>query len=213
MRIIVPWFGQDTEIPSVRRENYKRIFMPYLSEISRLYKWSVIQAPGVSLAQARNSAVRDTYNKVLVFLDADTICPPEQIQTAAELASEKPGQVFAFDTYVRISQRSTFELNRWQECADANSERELYEPHSNGCMAISRESFNELEGYDESFIGWGYEDCDFNTRAHKLWPGRRVSGEAYHLWHGDRREDDSPLDADPNQVAANLRRYQRACAA
>lgn len=32
-------------------------------------------------------------------------------------------------------------------------------------MFLSRENFHTLQGYDENFIGWGYEDLDFKHRA------------------------------------------------
>lgn len=34
-----------------------------------------------------------------------------------------------------------------------------------GRMFISKENFEKLNGYDESFVGWGYEDLDFKHRA------------------------------------------------
>lgn len=34
-----------------------------------------------------------------------------------------------------------------------------------GRMFTSKENFKKLNGYDESFIGWGYEDLDFKHRA------------------------------------------------
>ena len=74
--------------------------------------------------------------------------------------------------------------------------------------AISRECWDQLGGYDEAYVGWGMEDRDLNRRAEELWPTRRVPGELIHMWHGDRRPDDSDLDTPPDLVKANWRRFK-----
>lgn len=37
-----------------------------------------------------------------------------------------------------------------------------------GRIFLSRENFDKIGGYDENFIGWGYEDLDFKQRAVNL---------------------------------------------
>jgi len=37
-----------------------------------------------------------------------------------------------------------------------------------GRIAISKDNFNKLGGYDERFKDWGYEDLDFIYRARNL---------------------------------------------
>lgn len=145
-------------------------------------------------AVAVNHAVAETDADVLLLNDADLICTHEQILTAISLAALAPGPVFAFTEYVRTGEPDKSSLT-------------LHEPSTNGCLAIQRHSFLQLGGYDERFIGWGYEDCDFNDRARHKWPLRRVPGIAEHVWHGDRRADDSTLDTSEEQVAANWRLY------
>ena len=52
-----------------------------------------------------------------------------------------------------------------------------------GSIAISRQTFFEIGGFDEAFLGWGGEDNEFWDRAQS----RRVWPYAYlpfvHLWH------------------------------
>jgi len=156
--------------------------------------------PEASIARARNS-IRIVEGvgprTILVFNDADTVVPHEQIRKAVTLAREAPGLVYAYDLYLRLDR-------------DGRIERELYSPPSMGCAAISRECFEQVGGFDESYSGWGYEDVDFARRCQELWPIRRVTGEARHLWHGGRRNDDSPEDSDPEQVEANRARFRAA---
>lgn len=42
-----------------------------------------------------------------------------------------------------------------------------------GRIAISRENFHKLHGYDETMTGWGIEDIDFRQRAFGI-PGIRL---------------------------------------
>jgi hypothetical protein len=44
---------------------------------------------------------------------------------------------------------------------------------------------------------------EFNKRADEAGVSRRLPGELRHMWHGPRREDDSPYDADAADVARN----------
>lgn len=148
---------------------------------------------------ARNIGIAKTDSDLIVFNDADSICPPAQIEDAIQLAIESPGLVFAYDLYVRKTK-------------EGRDGRIIHSSGSMACVAISRACFEEVGGFDESYVGWGYEDLDFAQRCNALWPNRRVPGPVYHLWHGDRRDDDSPLDSDPVQVKANEARWRSSTA-
>lgn len=52
-----------------------------------------------------------------------------------------------------------------------------------GSIAIEREAFFSIGGFDESFVGWGGEDNEFWERAHthKVWPYSYLP--IVHLWH------------------------------
>lgn len=83
-------------------------------------------------------------------------------------------------------------------------EREILNAPSMGCAAISLECFRGVGGFDEQYVGWGYEDVDFASRCAERWPLRRVPGPAFHLWHGERDPlTDAPDDADMAQVFEN----------
>ncbi len=53
-------------------------------------------------------------------------------------------------------------------------------------MALSREDFETIDGFDESYVGWGHEDADFVLRLHNAGLIRKngfCATEVYHLWH------------------------------
>lgn len=147
------------------------------------------------LAQTVNRAIRRATADILILHAADTITPYRQMEVAVELAAAEPGMVFAYTDYVRLTE-------------DGRRGQVLKEPPAHACMAIRKECWDELGGYDEAYIGWGMEDRDFNRRAEELWPSRRVPGELVHFWHGDRRSDDSDLDTPAEVVAENWRRFK-----
>lgn len=53
-------------------------------------------------------------------------------------------------------------------------------------MAVWRKDYEAVNGFDESFVGWGHEDADFVLRLHNAGIKRKngfCATEVYHLWH------------------------------
>ena len=200
--VIIPFFGDDP----LRRRNLQHVLAFYRDSFP---DWLIQQIGKGTLSASRNAGVDATAAEIVVLNDADTLCPPDQIEEAVWLAQKQPGPVSCFEMYLRLSEQATATLTGWQEAFTAPVEVALYEPPSNGCMAISRSSYVAVGGYDERFRQWGFEDMDFSARAHALYgKARTVSGEAVHLWHCERRDDDSPLDESPEAVARNWRLFE-----
>jgi GT2 family glycosyltransferase len=164
-----------------------------------------------SRAKTRNLLAEYAVGDVLVFNDADTIVPLDQILEAMTLAAEAPGLVYGYDLYVRLTREGT-EAYTAGDDEDMLLSRPIEKTFTNsgsmGCVAIQAECFRAVGGFDESYVGWGWEDIDFAMRCGDRWPARRVPGPAYHLWHGDRNDDDSPDDANPDEVRANFARWK-----
>jgi hypothetical protein len=65
--------------------------------------------------------------------------------------------------------------------------RHRTKPKLTGCnIGISRCDLEAVNGFDETFIGWGCEDDDLAFRLRKS--GRRIASAvgftlAYHMWH------------------------------
>jgi GT2 family glycosyltransferase len=62
-------------------------------------------------------------------------------------------------------------------------------------LAVRREDFERVNGYDARFVGWGGEDVDLATRLRRLglragWAG--PSSTLIHLWHPDRTDHGRP---------------------
>lgn len=64
-----------------------------------------------------------------------------------------------------------------------------------GCnLAIWRSDLLRINGFDESFCGWGHEDTDAVLRLHHAGVRRKdgaYATEVLHLWHQEARRDDA----------------------
>lgn len=152
---------------------------------------------------------------ILVVNDADSIVPLEQVDEMIRVAHRTGGLAVGYTDYLRLTQAATFNVLEkhhrsvepdWPsldlEWAQANAP-------SIGCMAITLEAFQEVGGFDERFEGWGPEDIDFAQRCLATVGVERIPGPLYHLWHDERRPDDSPVSASAQQVARNLEHFRR----
>jgi len=53
-------------------------------------------------------------------------------------------------------------------------------------MGVWKTDFERVDGFDESFVGWGHEDADFVLRLHHSGVMRKngyCATEVFHLWH------------------------------
>ena len=75
-----------------------------------------------------------------------------------------------------------------------------------GILAVSRELYDLVGGYDEAFEGWGYEDLAFAYAAGTFAETHRESGTITHLWHPNAPEKPKAI-AGKNQNRARKERY------
>jgi GT2 family glycosyltransferase len=66
-------------------------------------------------------------------------------------------------------------------------------------MGVWRADFEAVNGFDESFVGWGHEDADFVLRLHNAGVVRKngfCATEVYHLWHPESSRAQESANAD-----------------
>ena len=123
-----------------------------------------------------NIAATYATGKVLCFYDVDVLINPSNLKKAQDqILNLECDHIYPFNgTFFNIKKDffprflETFDF----EILLSNRESEYLEFASNispgGCNMISQEAFKRLKGYDESFIGWGFEDTDFQVRSRKI---------------------------------------------
>lgn len=64
-------------------------------------------------------------------------------------------------------------------------------------MAIWQRDFAAVNGFDETFEGWGHEDADLVLRLSHLGVRRKngfLATEVFHLWHRENRRDQESVN-------------------
>ena len=159
------------------------------------------------LARCRNEGVRTSTAPYLLFLDGDCLVPPDHLWH--HLRQRKPGVVFAGycalldqQTSARVdvdavrsgefmTQAAPGELQklkrmdrkaRFYEWIRHPAKPKLF----GGNVGIHRADYEEVNGYDEAYEGWGCEDDDLRIRLRQA--GKRIRSilrwtNTWHLWH------------------------------
>lgn len=172
---------------------------------------------GFSAARARNMAALRTQADYLVFLDGDCVPHPNWLQQHRVLAQPVH---FVNGSRVLLSPALTEQVEQGRiELAHMTSGDWIRARLRGDCNKLShlvtwpvsfarvqadfkwrgirscnfgvwREDYFAVNGFDESFSGWGHEDADLVLRLHNLGIRRKngfCATEVFHLWH---REND-----------------------
>jgi GT2 family glycosyltransferase len=182
---------------------------------------------GFRVALCRNDGVRASTAPYLLFSDSDCIFPPDHL--ARHLAARRPRVVRAgnclrldHDATVRVDAAAiaSGEYRRWVSREERKRlfqkwiKEQYYQlihhtskPKLTGCnIGISRRDLETVNGFDETFVGWGCEDDDLAFRLRKA--GIRIVTalgytRAYHMWHPT-----DPTRPDKWNDGANVGRLQ-----
>jgi glycosyltransferase involved in cell wall biosynthesis len=162
---------------------------------------------GFRLARCRNEGVAASKAPYLIFTDGDCILPRDHLRI--HLEERRPGWVVGGDC-VRLdattSERITLDVVRrgdftmvvprserhriWFKGLRAKAYQWLRMPMrprlSGNNIALWRDDYERINGFDERFVGWGLEDRDLQRRLERL--GLRVRSilqrtAPVHLWH------------------------------
>ncbi|MEX5744902.1 glycosyltransferase family 2 protein [Massilia sp. X63] len=175
---------------------------------------------GFRAAMARNRGTLAATGNYIIFLDGD--CVPQRDFIARHRALAKPGflvsgsrillsqaltervlrehiDVAALSLLERLRYRLRGDMNkvlqtmlRWP---DLGRERRTFSwRRIKSCnLAVWREDLDKVNGFDESFVGWGHEDSDLVVRlfhAGVLRKDGAMATEVLHLWHREARRDE-----------------------
>ena len=176
---------------------------------------------GFRAAAARNMGIRRDTGDYLVFLDCDIAILPDTLATHERLAG--PGRLLCSNRALLSADATAAlfaqpqppspeewaalwkqaDHSEWQLAARvfdrhaAQRRWHIARPHKPkllGChFSLPRGDVYAINGFDENYIGWGYEDDDFVRRLYKtrVVPVNLIrDAKAVHLWHPSLAPDD-----------------------
>jgi len=138
-----------------------------------------------------NAASNYATGELLCFYDVDVLIEPRFLKEAQDkILRGEYDHIYPFNgTFFNVKQEyfprflNTFNF----ELLLLSKELEYLEFASDtspgGCNIISKEAFKKIGGYDESFIGWGFEDTDFKERSCRQNKIHYLSDKDAICWH------------------------------
>lgn len=179
---------------------------------------------GFTAARARNLAASHASGDYLVFLDGD--CVPNKAFVAQHTRLAEAG-CFVNGSRVLLSERLTrlvvdgvlnlplLPATFWWRArlkGDSNKLLHLFTwpwrvfrvkqkfewRGIRSCnFALWQRDFVDVNGFDETFEGWGHEDADLVLRLHHLGLCRKngfMATEVFHLWHRENKRDQESIN-------------------
>ncbi len=136
-------------------------------------------------SKALNRAALDAGSwDVAIIADSDTFVDPSQLLAALELATRTMRLAVTHTEWRNLTEATTVAM-----LARSGEVERLYDTVRTGGLAVSgvlavaRPLWDQVGGFDEAFVGYGWEDLAF-ARACGIVRGiERVPGPAWHLNH------------------------------
>jgi hypothetical protein len=153
-----------------------------------------------NIAGSRNKGCLEAIDDdcdVLIVSDADMFLEPYTLYKSIEKAASENVVSLPFTDLMFLSQMGSDELIAGRETLHSLRQKPgitVFQNQIGGAFVLSSSTFRILNGWDERFVGWGFEDLAMNE-AHKSILGKdyhRAHGVAGSLYHEDR--DKSKLE-------------------
>ena len=155
------------------------------------YRLSTFSQPRSGAAKARNYGARQSQGDLLIFLDDDVRAEPDLLERHFNFHQNADSLAVAFGRVpIDPASPNTF-LRRWIEgsqekyfkkCETGMDASPFYFCSAN--FSIRKDSFFKVDGFDESFHGYGWEEADLGVRLKRagfrfVYLKDAIAGEMY----------------------------------
>lgn len=146
-------------------------------------------------SQARNDAVNWAFTHVdtVLVVDADVVPLHGPVLAALREMERHPDQIrwmTPYTAYMKAGRRATASIMAGVPVDQIDDQQFGWRTHTGtaGLMLVTREAWETVGGYDETFTGWGWEDWAIVVALETLVHGvTRTHGTCVHLEHSRSR--------------------------
>jgi hypothetical protein len=160
-----------------------------------------------SAAVNRAAELAGAWN-VAVIIDADVLPTPSAIRGAVAVARQNI-PACGFHLRRHLSKQGTVRVMRGDRASWERWVKQDHKDSVSGAYVLSRSLWDQVGGFDESFVGWGWEDVAFKLATETIAGADmvRTAGALWHLWHPVTPErDESRPEFIANRERARLYR-------
>lgn len=131
---------------------------------------------------------------VAVIIDGDVVLDPRLVAAAVERAVRSGGPVLGYSERDHLTPGGTREVLRLDPAKVDLSRaprqwrrwvRGRLRNSCSSCFVVTRDLWEAVGGFDEAFVGWGYEDIAFRVATETMCGVElsKIPGVLFHLWH------------------------------
>jgi hypothetical protein len=114
----------------------------------------------------------------LIFNDADIYV---KLNDVIDCIEDRDQVIKPFEYFAKFDEESTTSFIERKRVRVKNVSM-IYDLGA-GALVIKRELFLEIRGYDERYMGWGFEDKEFSDRISKIYDIKTLDLKGVHLHH------------------------------
>lgn len=132
---------------------------------------------------------------VAIIIDSDILADPEATRSAVTLAYATNQMVLGYNERIHLTQVGTERVmsgfrGSWE------SPGMIANRLTDACsslVVVSRKLWDEVGGFDEQFVGWGWEDVAFRIACETLGDGpmQKIGARIWHLYHRPSHENNA----------------------
>ena len=146
---------------------------------------------------------------VALIVDGDAFVSSRQAIAAINAAARTGELVLGYELYKKLNRSGSEKImSGYAGSWEAFVTTTLTDSCSSA-VAVRRDLWDAVDGFDEGFVGWGWEDVAFVIACTGYAGRRRIPGDLWHLWHprsAERQEKSPTFPANKARAA----RYKQA---
>jgi predicted glycosyltransferase involved in capsule biosynthesis len=146
---------------------------------------------------------------ILCFYDVDILIEPKYIKMSQDaIIKGEFDHIYPFNgTFINIKKENFNEFLddfNFSIMKGLTSNELASSTSPGGCNLISRQAFSKIGGYDQDFVGWGFEDTDFFERSKKINRVKYLDDVDAICWH---LEHDNAIRVENPHYNNNLNKF------